>query len=180
MGDLDESPDGDDGRLDDGLQSPGDEVLHLGDVVGGTGDETGGGEAADVLHGKGLHGLELHQAHVPSGQGGHVGEYEPSREGHQQAPESQDEHLRALLHDDIGMVENDVVGDLPHVFGDLQVHPDLYQNENDCGGDERNAAPAEYPCYHCPHPTYIVQPKKIDKMVYWWGLKNYSKVGFIK
>ena len=165
-GDFQKSPYRNDGGLYHSLKSPGDEVLHLGYIVRGTGDETGGGETVDIVHGEGLNSIELHQAHIASRQSGKVRQDEAGDKRDNQTRKGENEHLGTLLHDDIGMVEDDLVGDIPHVLGDLEVHPDLEQDKHHGGGDKTNSAPTENPSYHCTHQTYIRLSPEIIRLMY--------------
>ena len=94
-GDLAHGPYGHDRRLDDELQAHGDEHLHLRDVVGGTGDEAGGGELAHLGRAEGLDLAEFERAQTLGERGGHARSDVAGDDGTRHGSKRDEQHLAA-------------------------------------------------------------------------------------
>ena len=94
-GDLAYGPYGHDRRLDDELQTHGDEHLHLRDVVGGAGDEAGRGELAHLGRSEGFDLAEFERAQTLGERGGHARGYVAGDDGARHGAERDEQHLAA-------------------------------------------------------------------------------------
>ena len=87
MGDLDNAADADDGRVEHDAQQHDHHHLHLLDIIGGAGDEGGGGEAVDLRAGEGDHLFKHVAAQVHADLSGGAGGQQAHQNGgghHQQ------------------------------------------------------------------------------------------------
>ena len=145
--DLDDGPHRHDGGLDQNLQAHGQEHLHLGDVVGGAGDEAG--------HREGPH-LPLAEVRdlvkdlLPEGVaepgrrlGGEVAADDAQRGAGQGAPQHLGAGAEDVRHGALRRLDED--GEAAHVVGQGQVKVDLPQDQQGAGGGCEPLPP--------PHPA---------------------------
>ena len=115
----------------------------MGDVVGGPGDEAGGGKAVDLLHGKTLH-LPEDPGPEPHGEGGRHLSGQKSRHHRQnQTAQSAQQHL-ATGQPDIchgAAFGLDQGGDLGHIVRHGEVQPDLPHDEQKAEQDHGHLFP---------------------------------------
>jgi hypothetical protein len=135
--DFYDCPYGCNGRLDDDLQPHNDEQLDLGHVVGGTCDETRGGEAIDLLHREGVHLPELQRTQCLGERCGNARTEECHQNRGHQAAERTQQHVAAGLPDvcHLGVRRFHQSSDLCHIVRQLQVEPHLNHDERktECG-----------------------------------------------
>ena len=111
--------------LEDRLEAQGGKHLDLLHVVGGAGDETGGGEAAQFLHGE-VHGFIVHRFPQPHGQPRRNPGYEIAHDGgRRQAPQGAQQHgaPRPQYSSQFTAGGLHQSGDLPHIVGEAQIQP---------------------------------------------------------
>ena len=94
-GDLAHGPYCHNRRFDDELQAHGDEHLHLRDVVGGAGDEAGGGELAHFGRAEGLDLAEFERAQTLGERGRHARSDVAGDDGTRHGSERDEQHLAA-------------------------------------------------------------------------------------
>ena len=125
--DFTNGPHGHNGRFDDDLKPHGDQHLNLGYVVGGPGDQAGGGKPVDFLHGKVFH-LAENTGAEPHGKGsGNPGGQITGHDGKRQASQGAQQHLTAGQ-PDVGhsaALRLDQGGDFRHVVRHGEIQPDL-------------------------------------------------------
>ena len=100
---ADDAADADDGRVEDHAHHHDDHHLDLGDVVGGAGDQRGGGEFVEFGAGEALHLLEDIPAQVARQAGGRAGGEEADRDGAGDREQGQQQHQEAGVQDVVGL-----------------------------------------------------------------------------
>ena len=137
-GDLIDGEHRHDGGPQQHLQAQDDEHLDLGHVVSGAGDEAGGGEAADLLHGEGLHfGKQPAPEGGPQG-GGDAGRADGGDHRGSQAAQGTHQHHppggEDLPHGAAGGLDQG--GDLGHIVRGFQIQPHLNDDEGQTDGSQ--------------------------------------------
>ncbi|MNI61578.1 hypothetical protein D3C73_1168580 [compost metagenome] len=126
-GNLKQCPYCEDWRLDQQLQTDNNQHLHLGNIIGRTGNQTCCREAVNLLHGEGLHLIEQLGAQPGREVGRYLGCNAGNNNRGRQTAERTQQHPAAGS-DDLAHVTSlclNQPGNFAHIIGQFQIEPHL-------------------------------------------------------